>query len=321
MNATEALDRIVKLLGLRFKKESFYTTLLKDDSTEITNNLEGEFQIGQTLYVVGESTLSPAPAGTHTTREGLVLTLDAESTIIAIMSEDTAEEGEAEEVVEEQEEIGASAESFVVAEDAQGQKLESNTFDVGEEVYVVGPDGEKTPAPNGEHQVVLKDSEGNEVKIRIQTEDGKIIQRENVEQMGKKYKMEQYPWEECIADQMEQYGDEEIAKRVCGAIKAGNFMEMPGSPEDMEFAKQELLTKVLNSEFSKEVEDMKQGITEMVGLVNDLNGKFKTELNSIRDDFESFRNSPERKPIERKASFKEDFEDYKLGLLKELRKN
>lgn len=30
-----------------------------------------------------------------------------------------------------------------------------------------------------------------------------------------------YPWEECIADQMERYGDEEIAKKVCGAIKAG----------------------------------------------------------------------------------------------------
>ena len=32
--------------------------------------------------------------------------------------------------------------------------------------------------------------------------------------------MEKYPWEECIADQMERYGDEETAKKVCGAIKA-----------------------------------------------------------------------------------------------------
>lgn len=30
-----------------------------------------------------------------------------------------------------------------------------------------------------------------------------------------------YPWEECIADQIERYGDEETAKKVCGAIKAG----------------------------------------------------------------------------------------------------
>lgn len=33
--------------------------------------------------------------------------------------------------------------------------------------------------------------------------------------------MKDYPWEECIADQMERYGDEETAKKVCGAIKAG----------------------------------------------------------------------------------------------------
>jgi hypothetical protein len=29
-----------------------------------------------------------------------------------------------------------------------------------------------------------------------------------------------YPWSQCIADQIERYGDEEVAKRVCGAIKA-----------------------------------------------------------------------------------------------------
>lgn len=28
-----------------------------------------------------------------------------------------------------------------------------------------------------------------------------------------------YPWDECIADQMERYGDEETARRVCGAIR------------------------------------------------------------------------------------------------------
>jgi hypothetical protein len=33
--------------------------------------------------------------------------------------------------------------------------------------------------------------------------------------------MEDYPWEECIADQVARYGDEETAAKVCGAIKAG----------------------------------------------------------------------------------------------------
>jgi len=32
--------------------------------------------------------------------------------------------------------------------------------------------------------------------------------------------MADYPWDECMTDQMERYGDEEVAKKVCGAIKA-----------------------------------------------------------------------------------------------------
>ena len=29
-----------------------------------------------------------------------------------------------------------------------------------------------------------------------------------------------YPWDECIKDQTERYGDEETAKKVCGYIKS-----------------------------------------------------------------------------------------------------
>lgn len=43
----------------------------------------------------------------------------------------------------------------------------------------------------------------------------------NFEVITPKEEMEKYPWDECIADQMERYGDEETAKKICGAIKAG----------------------------------------------------------------------------------------------------
>ena len=78
------------------------------------------------------------------------------------------------------------------AEDARGGKfveaksgdlkLESPTFDVGEKIDVVAEDGSMTPAPDGEHQIELKDSEGEEVKIRVIVKDGKITERENVEE-------------------------------------------------------------------------------------------------------------------------------------------
>ena len=315
MNATQAIDRIVHLLGLKFKKESFFKTMLEDGQTEITNNQEGELQVGQTLYVVGDATLTPAPSGSHKTRDGIVVTVDEESTITKLEVLGAEEEVEKEETDEETQQGLA----FTEAKDAQGQVLSSPTFDVGEKVEVVGPDGEKSPAPNGEHQIVLKDTSGNENKIRIVTEDGVIVQRENVEGM-KKYKMEKYPWEECIADQVEKYGDEEIAKKVCGAIKAGNFMEMPGAPDmDIEMAKEELVRSVFSSQVTTEMDHIKQGVTEILGLVDGLNGKFKTDLTELRNEFETFKKSAVSKPVERKLDFKESFEDFRTEFLKNIR--
>jgi len=254
MNATQAIDRIVQLLGLKFKKEGFFATVLIDGQTQVTNNLDSDFGIGQTLYVVGDSTLTPAPLGVHTTREGLVLTVDEESTITKI--EEEIKEAE-QQVVEDEVEVENSKIKMTEAKDAQGQTLESPTFDVGEEVYVVGPDGEKTKAPNGEHQVMLKDTEGNEVKIRIQTVDGKIVQRENVEGMS--------------------------------------------------------------TDFASQLEQIKLGINQLLEVVDSMNGKFKTEISSIKNDFETFKNAPERKPLEKRADFKESFEDFRVDFLKDLR--
>jgi hypothetical protein len=64
---------------------------------------------------------------------------------------------------------------------ADGTIVESPTFDVGETLEIVSEDGTKSPAPNGEHELALKDSEGNDVLIKVETEEGKIVERENVE--------------------------------------------------------------------------------------------------------------------------------------------
>jgi hypothetical protein len=72
--------------------------------------------------------------------------------------------------------------NFTDAKDAQGNILQSPTFDVDESVEVISEDGTKSPAPDGEHEIELTDSEGNKVVIRIETKDGKIVSRENVEE-------------------------------------------------------------------------------------------------------------------------------------------
>jgi hypothetical protein len=253
MDATTAINNIRKMLGLQFKKETFKSTFLVDGTTEVTNNMEEDFQVGQTLYVVKESTLAPAPEGSHTTRDGLVISVDTESTIIAIVSEDKSTDAEVEQE-------SSKDMNYTEARDAQGQLLESSTFDVGEDVFLVKDDGSKVPAPDGEHQVVLKDTSGNENKIRIQVKDGKITQRENVEEMMK--------------------------------------------PE------------MMNADFSKDIEDIKSSLNNLLELVGSMNGKFKTELNSLKTDFDSFKKLPERKGVEEKKTYTESFADYRLNLIK-----
>jgi len=253
MNANEALYNIRKMLGLQFKKETFTSTFLIDGATEVTNNMEEDFQVGQTLYVVKESTLAPAPEGSHTTRDGLVISVDSESTIIAIVSEDKSTDAEVEQE-------SSKDMNYTEARDAQGQLLESSTFDVGEDVFLVKDDGSKVPAPDGEHQVVLKDTSGNENKIRIQVLDGKIIQRENVEGMMK--------------------------------------------------------PQMMNADFSKDIEDIKSSLNNLLELVGSMNGKFKTELNSLKTDFDTFKKLPERKSVEEKKTYTESFADYRLNLIK-----
>ena len=71
--------------------------------------------------------------------------------------------------------------NFTYAKLADGTIVESPTFDVGEALDVVSEDGTKTPAPNGEHELALKDSEGKDVLIKVKTEEGKIVERANIE--------------------------------------------------------------------------------------------------------------------------------------------
>lgn len=179
MKAIEAINKIAELLNFHFKKESFATTKTTEGK-EITNNLEDDFQIGQILYVVGESTLTPAIEGVYETTD-MKINVDAESVIISIesLSASEADAKANEDVVEE-----TTDEVMTRAEDAQGQILESSTFDVGEPIFVVKEDGTTEPAKDGEHQVVLKDESGNENKIRVMVKDGVIVERSNVEEMS-----------------------------------------------------------------------------------------------------------------------------------------
>lgn len=141
---------------------------------------------------------------------------------------------------------------------ADGTIVESATFDVGEDLFVVSEDGTKTPAPNGEHELALKDTEGNETLIKVMTEDGKIVERENVE-------LEMVPTKEIT----EEGNPTEVDKmpEVPGEIKSGTLKaaevteEVAPLVEDEEKPMDEEPT--IEIELGKKLENMAYRIEEM----------------------------------------------------------
>jgi hypothetical protein len=142
---------------------------------------------------------------------------------------------------------------------ADGTILESPTFDVGEEVSVVSEDGTKTPAPNGEHEVILKDSEGNDVRIKVMTTDGKITERENVElaEGAKDEKVEKLP-EDMASIAGEDIGGGEGSDEVDEEIEPITE-DMAKKYEDMAYRISEMEKKIQSMEEAmKPSEDIKE---------------------------------------------------------------
>lgn len=180
MNATEAINKIAELLGLKFKSENFMVTKLVDGVTTVTNNQEGPFSIGNELFILGDdSVLKPAPAGSHKTREGLIITVGEDSVISKIEDEPKMEESspinEASTEIEDN-----KTEMMTKAKLTDGTEIETNEsgdFKVGEKLYVITKEGEKVSAPEGEHTtesgiVITVDAEGTITGVKYPDEKG-----------------------------------------------------------------------------------------------------------------------------------------------------
>jgi hypothetical protein len=146
-----------------------------------------------------------------------------------------------------------------------GTIVESATFDVGEDLFVVSEDGTKSPAPNGTHELMLKDEEGNETLLKVITEDGKIVERENVE-------LEMVPVEElpqASGEKKKVNEQEDLPNQVAsGTLKMAEETEevMPIS-EDEDAPTKEMPTEDEDGEIEinlgKKMEEMAYRIEEM----------------------------------------------------------
>jgi hypothetical protein len=139
---------------------------------------------------------------------------------------------------------------FTYAKLADGTILESPTFDVGESVDVVTEDG-KSPAPAGEHEVILRDSEGNDVRIKIMVDaEGKISERENVELPEGDVEMESIAGGDMGDD--EEVATEETAEPISEDMK--KYGDMKKVMEDMSYRIEELEKKMQSMMEVKEEE-------------------------------------------------------------------
>jgi hypothetical protein len=172
------LLRIYKTLGLKFNEEKFAMIKLMDSDITVTNNKETDFEIGEQIYVMKNGQeLELAPPGMHVLSDGRKIRLDEASKLEEVM--ETTEDSR---VATADDEVKNLKEELTKVEDTKGQILESDTFDVGEKVFVMDGD-EAKPAPDGEYEFELRDTSGNENKIKIFVKDGVITERENVEMM------------------------------------------------------------------------------------------------------------------------------------------
>lgn len=150
---------------------------------------------------------------------------------------------------------------------ADGTILESPTFDVGELVEVVSEDGTKAPAPDGEHEIILKDEKGEDVRIKVMTKDGKITERENVElpesddddEESEDMKAEDKKVKKLPED-MESIAGEDIG----GEEEDGGDLPVNKLPEDMEKKYSDLSYRIeeMEKKISKMMEDKEEEMKE-----------------------------------------------------------
>lgn len=150
-----------------------------------------------------------------------------------------------------------------------GTIVESKTFDVGQELFVISEDGARTPAPNGTHELMLKDTEGNETLLKVITEGGEIKERENVEladEDADMVKVEPIPQADG-AKAVEDVQMSEETKEVGKLPSTGDGV--PADTEDMKDEEKEIELKDVVEKLQYRIEEMEKKMEEM--------GKMKEE--------------------------------------------
>ena len=175
-------------------------------------------------------------------------------------------------------------ENLTVARLADGTLVESPTFDVGETVEVISEDGTKSPAPDGEHLLELKDESGNINRIKIFTEGGIIKERENVEIEAEEHEDKEEELADVSTEAVEKLPEsgeiEETSEQVTLETEPGVSVDEEVVDKDAD----EIVTLDKHEEKLKEhedkIEEMKERIEELTKYFEEI----KKEEEEMEED-------------------------------------
>jgi hypothetical protein len=164
---------------------------------------------------------------------------------------------------------------------ADGTIVESATFDVGEDLFVVSEDGTKSPAPNGTHDLMLKDEEGNENLMKVRTEDGKIVERENVEMAAED--LDVVPVEEIPQASGDLQKVNEVPDQK-NQVKDGTLNMAEETEEVMPIPEDATKEDEIEIELGKKLEEMAYRIEEMEKKMMKMEEAMMPPVDSIVDE-------------------------------------
>ena len=194
---------------------------------------------------------------------------------------------------------------LTVAKLADGTLVESPTFDVGETLEVIHEDGTKTPAPDGEHLLELRDESDEINRIKLFTEGGIIKERENVEIEAESDEKKEEEMADVSTEEVEALP--ESGKSDTDVNEQVTLESEPGIAVDEEVVDKEadeivnLTTKLEEQE--EKIEEMKERIEELVKYFEEIKKEEEAMEEEKKEEEELESKKLDGAPTEKPAMF------------------
>ena len=205
---------------------------------------------------------------------------------------------------------------LTVARLADGTLVESPTFDVGEKVEIIHEDGTKTPAPDGEHLLELRDESDNINRIKIFTEGGIIKERENVEIEAKEEDKKEEEMADVSTEDVKALP--ETGKSNTDVNEQVTLESEPGVKVNEEVVDKDadeivnLTTKL--DEQEEKIEEMKERIEELVKYFEEIKKEEEKMEEENKEEKELESKKLDGAPVEKASMFnKKKNNNFKVG--------